>query len=219
MHNSKYIGGITHRFKVLAAQKVVYDLMNSPFYHGVGGSFRKAESQAINHIWLWLLNLCPTLLQSHQALLSKAFSQARILEWVAIFFSKGSSPPRDQTHISCIAGRFFTSESPGKPQSTSIESESAFFFECCLFYIYVCVCVCVYLYSKIYLFIWLYQLLGACEPLVVACGILVPWSGIEPGPSALGAQSLSHWTTRNCILTKSPGWCLCTKQLEKHCYK
>ena len=34
--------------------------------------------------------------------------QARILEWVAISFSRGSSQPRDQTRISCIAGRFFT---------------------------------------------------------------------------------------------------------------
>ena len=29
--------------------------------------------------------------------------QARILEWVAISFSRGSSPPRDQAHISCIS--------------------------------------------------------------------------------------------------------------------
>ena len=34
--------------------------------------------------------------------------QARILEWVAIPFSRGSSWPRDQTRVSCIAGRFFT---------------------------------------------------------------------------------------------------------------
>ena len=34
--------------------------------------------------------------------------QARILEWVAISFSKGSSQPRNQTQVSCIAGRFFT---------------------------------------------------------------------------------------------------------------
>ena len=33
--------------------------------------------------------------------------QARILEWVAIPFSGGSSPPRDQSQVSCIAGRFF----------------------------------------------------------------------------------------------------------------
>ena len=66
-------------------------------------------------------------------------SQARILEWVAISFSRGSSKPRDWTQVfhivgrrftvwaipfsrgssqpqaSCIAGRFFTYEPPGKP--------------------------------------------------------------------------------------------------------
>ena len=35
--------------------------------------------------------------------------QARILEWVAIPFSRGFSQPKDQTQVSCIAGRFFTS--------------------------------------------------------------------------------------------------------------
>ena len=34
--------------------------------------------------------------------------QARILEWVAIPFSRGSSPPRDQSRVSCITGRFFS---------------------------------------------------------------------------------------------------------------
>ena len=34
--------------------------------------------------------------------------QARIPEWVAMSFSKGSSQPSDQTWISCIAGGFFT---------------------------------------------------------------------------------------------------------------
>jgi len=34
--------------------------------------------------------------------------QARILEWTAIPFSRGSSWPRDPTRVSCIAGRFFT---------------------------------------------------------------------------------------------------------------
>ena len=42
--------------------------------------------------------------------------QTRILEWVANPFSTGSSPPRVRTHVSCIAGRFFTAEPPGKPQ-------------------------------------------------------------------------------------------------------
>ena len=33
---------------------------------------------------------------------------ARIVEWVAIPFSRGSSPSWDGTRVSCIAGRFFT---------------------------------------------------------------------------------------------------------------
>ena len=35
--------------------------------------------------------------------------QARILEWVAFPFSRASSQPRDQTKVSHVAGRFFTS--------------------------------------------------------------------------------------------------------------
>ena len=45
-------------------------------------------------------------------------SQAGILEWVAILFSRGSSWSRNQTYVSCIAGRFFTlwatREAPGR---------------------------------------------------------------------------------------------------------
>ena len=42
--------------------------------------------------------------------------QARILEWVAIPFSRGSSRSRDWTWASCIAGKFFTVWAPGKPR-------------------------------------------------------------------------------------------------------
>ena len=41
--------------------------------------------------------------------------QVRILEWVAIPFFRGSSQPRDQTQVSCTAGRFFTSWATVKP--------------------------------------------------------------------------------------------------------
>ena len=47
----------------------------------------------------------------------RGISQARILEWVAISSSRGTSPPRDPTHISCVsalAGGFFTAEPPVK---------------------------------------------------------------------------------------------------------
>ena len=51
--------------------------------------------------------LCLTLLQLHGLNSPSGSSvhgifQARILEWVAISFSKGSSQPRDQTHVSCM---------------------------------------------------------------------------------------------------------------------
>ena len=43
--------------------------------------------------------------------------QARMLEWVAIPFIRGSSQPRDRIQVSCIVGGFLRSEPPGKPQS------------------------------------------------------------------------------------------------------
>ena len=42
--------------------------------------------------------------------------QARVLEWVAFPFSRGSSQSRDLTQVSCIAGRFFTSWVTGEGQ-------------------------------------------------------------------------------------------------------
>ena len=38
-----------------------------------------------------------------QAPLSMEFSRQEILQWVTILFSRGSSPPRDQTRVSCIS--------------------------------------------------------------------------------------------------------------------
>ena len=45
-------------------------------------------------------------------------SQARILEWVAISFFRGSSRSRDWTHIFSWAGGFFTTGPPGKPTAS-----------------------------------------------------------------------------------------------------
>ena len=44
-------------------------------------------------------------------------SQARILEWVVIFSSRRSSPPRNQTCVSCIDSGFFTIEPSGNPSN------------------------------------------------------------------------------------------------------
>ena len=55
------------------------------------------------------LTLCDPMNCSSPGSSIRGISQARISEWVAISFSGGSSWPRDQTHVSCLAGRFFTS--------------------------------------------------------------------------------------------------------------
>ena len=47
--------------------------------------------------------------------------QARILDWVAVSFSRGSSQPRDRTQVSWIAGGFFTSWATRKATSWSKE--------------------------------------------------------------------------------------------------
>ena len=37
------------------------------------------------------------------------------------------------------------------------------------------------------------------------CGILVPWPGTEPVPSAVEAQSLNHWTTQKTLTSLKMG--------------
>ena len=61
--------------------------------------------------WKWskakVTQSCPTLCDPVDYTVH-GILQARILEWVAIPFSRGSSQPRDWTQVSCIAGGFFT---------------------------------------------------------------------------------------------------------------
>ena len=54
-----------------------------------------------------------------------------------------------------------------------------------------------FFFLNIYLFIWLHQVLIVAHG-IFSCGMwdLVPWPGIELRSPALGAQSLSHGTTR-----------------------
>ena len=66
--------------------------------------------QSLSCVWLF----CDPIDYSPPGCSVHGISPARILEWVAIFFSRGSSRPRDWTCISCISGRFFTTEPPGK---------------------------------------------------------------------------------------------------------
>ena len=53
-----------------------------------------------------------------QAPVSMDFSRQRIMEWVAISYSRGSARPRIEPAYPALAGRFFSTAPPGKPQSS-----------------------------------------------------------------------------------------------------
>ena len=73
---------------------------------------------------LWLMDCSPPGSSVHGIL------QARILEWVAMPSSRGSSQPRDGTQVSynsCTEGRFFTTEPQGKLHTLSPQTKM---FQC-----------------------------------------------------------------------------------------
>ena len=69
------------------------------------------RSPALEVKWSEVTQPCPTLCDpvdcSPPGSSIHGILQARILEWGAVSFSRGSSQPRDWTRVSCIAGRFF----------------------------------------------------------------------------------------------------------------
>ena len=100
---------------------------------GLKGLITKMQILASRHLEETISILCMLLTQSYPTLYNPmdcslpassvhGILQARILEWVAIPFSRASSQPKDWTQVSCISGRFSTvweSESPEKPYSSS----------------------------------------------------------------------------------------------------
>ena len=67
------------------------------------------------------VQLCASLFtEARQASLSMGILQARILEWVAMPFSKESARPRDWTQVTCIA-RHWPSKPPGRPPANLLE--------------------------------------------------------------------------------------------------
>ena len=87
--------------------RVHFCYLNTKFVvisHKNPGKLRKKESEVAQS--------CPTLWDPMDCSLpgssTHGIFQARILEWVAISFSRGSSQPSNRTRVSCIAGRCFT---------------------------------------------------------------------------------------------------------------
>ena len=81
--------------------------------------------------------LCPTLCDPMDCSLPGSsihgILQVRVLEWIAVSFSRRSSQPRDRTWVSCIAGRRFTVWATGEdpdykqdPQKQPVVSDHNF---------------------------------------------------------------------------------------------
>ena len=79
------------------------------------GSQELDTTEQLNHYYLLSLYFCSLVAQlylfrdsmnrSPPGSSVHGVSQTKILEWVAISFSRGSSQPRDQNHVSCISRR------------------------------------------------------------------------------------------------------------------
>ena len=78
------------------------------------------QSECLKHIVVLVTQSCPTLWDPMECSLPGSsvhgILQARILKWVATLFSRVSSQPRDQTQVSCIAGRLSTREVRDNPR-------------------------------------------------------------------------------------------------------
>ena len=90
-------------------------MMENTHTHRVAMSFKKAHLDEKEKYWLIklvkLLSCVRLFCDPMDCSLpgsSHGVFQARVLEWVAISFSRGSSPPRDRTRVSRIVDRCFT---------------------------------------------------------------------------------------------------------------
>ena len=107
-------------------------VLSVPFFSKASGE-RGLDTKAVRLPWTWnrtvlpesewegnkvgfesesdIAQSCPTLCDPMDCSLPRSsihgIFQARVLEWVAISFSRGSSPPRDWTWVSRIVGRCF----------------------------------------------------------------------------------------------------------------
>ena len=90
---------------LLRFYSISYRLLSAAFNYIIDTNM-KTES------WKLVAQSCPTLCNpmdcSPPGSSVHGILQARVLESVAISFSRGSSQPRDQIQVSCIPGRFFT---------------------------------------------------------------------------------------------------------------
>ena len=103
---------VTH--PIFSAYLLLFHLYSndSNLYHQRGPALQISKA-TLNHVIAdcsvaQCLTLCDPMNYNLPGSSVHGILQTRILEWVAISFSRGSSQPRDQTRVACIAGRHFT---------------------------------------------------------------------------------------------------------------
>ena len=114
--------------------------------------------------------------------------QARVLEWVAISFSRGSSWPRDRTLVSCIACRCFTVWATREAQ---IQKITYLLFTYKYWKLHI----------KIYvLFIFIREKAMAPDSSILAWKI--PWTEEPGGLQSMGSLRVDHdWVTSLSLFT------------------
>ena len=122
------------------------------------GSFPDTDST--RKVKVKVAQLCLTLCDPMDVTIHEIL-QARILEWVAFPFPRGSSQPRDWTRVSCVAGRFFTSRATGQYQDSTRIKIYLFTVDGCLHTFKVAY----YKYIPVLVFWWTYACIPAgCVP-------------------------------------------------------
>ena len=99
-------------------QARILEVVAFPFFRGTENQFKCNQIVAKGNVFNYHesesegAQSCPTLCDPMDCSLPVSsvlgIFQARVLEWIAISFSRGSSQPRDQTWVSHIVGTRFT---------------------------------------------------------------------------------------------------------------
>ena len=93
------IGNYTFPYPTISAD-LWHERISSPH---LASWWKKVKVKSLSHVWL-----CNPMDCSLPGSSVHGIFQAIVLEWIAISFSRGSSPPRDRTRVSLIVDRCFT---------------------------------------------------------------------------------------------------------------
>ena len=111
------------RKQVVFTKQLVDQFGHWDFGRGEKKSQTTIWSQIISGMWVKFAQSFPTLCNPMDYTVH-GILHARILEWGAFFFSRGSSQPRDRTQVSHMAGKFFTRWTTAKPKNAGVGSLS-----------------------------------------------------------------------------------------------